>query len=53
MVNNSVLPTFFYLTHERFHHIPITNADILTLIRGLNPIEANGPDGISPRLLII
>ena len=53
---NTFLPTFchpLYLSDERFHHIPINIASIVTRIRGLNPPKANGPDGIPPRMLII
>ena len=53
LVNNSVLPFLSYITDNRLHNIPITNDDIIALIRGLNPAKANGPDGISGRMLIL
>ena len=47
------MPFLSYLTDKRLHNIPITNDDIIALIRGLNPAKANGPDGISGRMLIL
>ena len=47
------MPFLSYLTDKRLRHIPITNDDIITLMRGLNPVKANGPDGISGRMLML
>ena len=46
LVNASVLPLCSYLTDKRLRHTSIRND-------GFNPAKANGPDGISARMIII
>ena len=53
MINHRVLPNFNYLTNEKVEQMPIENDDIITLIRKLNPNEANGSDGISGQMLLL
>ena len=53
ILNNSVLPDFHYLTETRISSVHITNNEILTLIRNLNPNKASGSDGISGMMLSI
>ena len=44
-------PKSNYLTNENIEQIPIENEDIISLIRKLNLIKANGSDGISGQML--
>ena len=53
IVYNSILPNFTYFTEARFDNIAFTDADILLLIRNLKSGKANGPDGISARMLLL
>ena len=53
IVSDSSLPNLTYLTDARIDNIPFTEDDILTLIRYLQPGKANGPDGISARMLLL
>ena len=53
VINDSVLPNFSYLTKEKIEQIPIENEDIISLIRKLNPNNANGSDGISGQMLLL
>ena len=47
VINDSILPNISYLTNEKIEQIPVVNEEIISLIRKLNPIKANGSDGIS------
>ena len=51
--NDSVLPMLNFLTFERIDSILVSDSDILSLIRNLNPKKANGPDGISCQMLLL
>ena len=51
LVNNSTLPEFQYLTDKRLSNIPISNSNILHLIRGLNKNKSSGSNQISARML--
>ena len=51
IINDSVLPTLDYLTNERIDSIQLSENDILTLIRNLDPNKATGSDGISCHML--
>ena len=53
IINNSILPDFDYLTDKRIENVTLTDEDILSLIRKLNPNKASGSDGISGQMLII
>ena len=53
IVSDSTLPGFTYLTDARLDKIHFTDDDILLLIRNLQPGKANGPDGISARMLLL
>ena len=53
LINNSTLPNFNYITNARLDRILISEAEIITLIRGLDIGKANGPDEISARMLLI
>ena len=53
IVNTSVLPDFVYLTDKRINNIAITDIDILSIIRSLNPNKAAGSDGISGQMLLL
>ena len=53
IVNNSILPQFFFHTDQRIDHITILNDDILSTIRNLNPNKASGTDGISGKMLLL
>ena len=53
VINDSVLPNFSYLTNEKIDQIPIDNEYIVSLIRKLNPNNANGSDGISGQMLLL
>ena len=53
LINNSSIPNMAYLTEQRLRSIPITNDDILSLIRGINKNKANDPDEVSARMLSI
>ena len=45
--NNSSLPHLSHLTEERLSHIPVTNNDILALIRSISKNKSSGPDELS------
>ena len=45
------MPDFDYLTNKRFSEIPVTNDDILSLIRNVDKNKSCGSDGISARML--
>ena len=51
--NTSSIPDFHFLTDARLNAINFSDADILTLIRNLNPNKAAGSDGISGQMLLI
>ena len=53
IVSNSILPNLTYFTDARLDNITFTDDDILLLIRNLQSGKANGPDGISARMLIL
>ena len=52
ILNDSVLPPFYFVTDKRVNDVPIRNDDILKLIRNLNPNKATGSDGISGQMLL-
>ena len=49
--NNSTLPNFEYFTDNRLFHIPFSDDDILSIIRGLNTNKACGPDEITSKMI--
>ena len=51
--NDSSLPPFNYITDSRISNIQIQNDRILSLIRGIDPNKAHGPDMITGQMLII
>ena len=51
--NNSTLPAFEYFTNKRLSNIRIYDDKILSLIRGIDPKKANGPDMISGHMIRI
>ena len=51
--NGSSLPCFSYLTDKRLTNITVTDNEILSLIRGLNPSKAHGCDDVSARMITI
>ena len=53
IVNTSVLPDLVYLTEKRINNIAISDTDILSIIRSLNPNKAAGSDGISGQMLLL
>ena len=53
ILNNSILPEFEYLTDKRIDSISLTNREILSHIRNLNPNKAAGSDGISGQMLLL
>ena len=53
IINNSTLPHFNFFTDERIDNIAIQGADILSLIRNLNPNKATGSDEISGQMLLL
>ena len=53
IANNSVLPPFNFLTAQRLVSVLFEEANILSLIRNLNPNKATGPDEISAHMLLL
>ena len=53
IVNSSVLPNFAFLTVKRIDELIISNDEISSLIRNINPNKAAGSDGISGQMLLI
>ena len=53
IINNSRLPQFNFFTDKRIDNITIQGADILSLIRNLNPNKATGSDEISGQMLLL
>ena len=53
LINDCVLPEFEYLTDKRIESVTITDANILLLVRSLNPHKAAGSDGISGQMLLL
>ena len=53
IVSNSILPNLTYFTNAKFDNITFTDEDILLLIRNLQSGKADGPDGISARMLLL
>ena len=53
LITNSILPNFNYITNARLDNIIISEAEIISLVRGLDIQKANGPDEISARMLLI
>ena len=53
LLNDSVLPDFHFITEKRIDLVNISDEDILSLIRKLNPNKASGSDGISGQMLKI
>ena len=50
ILNDSALPHFHFATEKRINNFSISNAEILKLIRNLNPNKATGLDGISGQM---
>ena len=53
ILNDSVLPPFYFVTDKIINDVPIRNDEILKLIRNLNPNKATGSDGISGQMLLL
>ena len=53
ILNDSVLPPFYFATDKRINDVTIRNDEILDLIRKLNPNKATGSDGISGQMLLL
>ena len=53
LINDCVLPEFRYLTDKRMEAINVTDDNILSLVRNLNPNNAAGSDGISGQILLL
>ena len=53
IINDSILPNFEYLTDKRIDSISLTNGEILSHIRNLNPNKAAGSDGVSGQMLLL
>ena len=53
IVNSSVLPNFAFLTVKRIDELIISNDEISSLIRNINPNKATGSDGVSGQMLLI
>ena len=53
LINDCVLPEFTYLTDKRIESVAINDANILSLVRNLNPNKAAGSDGISGQMLLL
>ena len=51
IVNDTILPEFYYMTDKRISSVSIESEEILTLIRNLNPNKAGGNDGINFKML--
>ena len=52
IANNSVLPTFNFLTDKGIDQIAIKKDEIVYLVRNLNPNKASG-SGISGKMLLV
>ena len=50
ILNDSVLPPFYFVTDKRINGVTIRNDEILKLIRNLNPNKATGSDDISGQM---
>ena len=53
IANSSVLPPFFYLTNVRSNVVNITEGELLSLLRAINPTRSSGLDEISGRMLLL
>ena len=53
ITNNSVLPTFNFLTDKRIDQISFRRDEIVSLVRNLNPNKASGSDEISGQMLLL
>ena len=53
VINNSVLPILRFLTNKRIDHVTITNDEIISLIRKINPNKATVSDGIFGQMLLL
>ena len=53
IANNSILPTFNFLTDKRIDQISIRKDEIVSLVRNLNPNKASGSDEISAQMLLV
>ena len=53
LLNDSVLPDFHFITDKRIDSVNISDEDILSIIRKINPNKASGSDGISGQMLKI
>ena len=53
ILNDSILPEFSFITDKRISSISITDENILSLVRDINPNKAAGSDGISGQMLLI
>ena len=53
ITNDSILPTFNFLTDKRIDQISIRRDEIVSLVRNLNPNKASGSDGLSGQMLLL
>ena len=53
IANDSILPLFNYRTNARTDNFLISDEDIISLVRQINPNKAMGSDGISGQMLIL
>ena len=53
IINDSILPTFKFLTEKRIHNVVIESKEILNLVRNINPNKAAGSDEISGHMLLL
>ena len=53
VINNSALPTPTFLTDISINYVTTENAEIISLIRKINPNKATGPGGISGQMLLL
>ena len=53
IANNSILPTFNFLTDNRIDQISSRKDEIVSLVRNLNPNKASGSDEISAQTLLV
>ena len=53
IANNSILPTFNFLTDKRIDQISFRKDEIVSLVRNLNPNKASGSDEISAQMLVV
>ena len=52
-INDSILPSFNFLTDKKLKNVNVQNNEILSLIRNLDPNKAASSDGISGHMLLL